>query len=67
MTPQQRGRPFLLAVGRASPRIGGVVLGLALLSSERGVFILVGSAIFVLSVTTSPARWWHYILTGTKP
>jgi ribosomal protein L7/L12 len=42
------------------------VLGLAVMSSERGVCLLVGSAIFVLSVLVNPARWWQYVLTGAK-
>ncbi len=67
MTQPQHGRSFIPAVGRALPRIGGAVLGLALLRSEWDAFILVGSAIFVLSVLTNPARWWHYVFTGANP
>ena len=67
MTPQRRTRSVLRALGRALPRIAGAGLGLALARVDAGVLSAAGIVVFVLSVMTNPARWWHYVLTGAKP
>ena len=67
MTPQHGGRLLFLAWGRAVPRLAGAALGSALMNAEGGLLIAVGSAVFVGSVMTNWARWWHYVRAGTTP
>lgn len=66
MTPQRRARSVLAVLERVLPRIAGTVLGLVLARAGGGVLSAVGVVVFVLSVMTNPARWWHYVLTGAK-
>ncbi|HET8604210.1 MAG TPA: ribosomal protein L7/L12 [Marmoricola sp.] len=52
--------------GRALPRVGGAGVGLALVGTD-GVTSVVGTVVLVLSVMTSPTRWWRYVTTGERP
>ena len=66
MTAQRAPRSVLAALGRALPRIAGAALGLALTRADGGALSAVGITVFVLSVMTNPARWWHHVLTGAR-
>ena len=53
------------AAARALPRVGGAGVGLALIGTD-GVTSAIGTVVLVLSVMTSPARWWRYVATGER-
>jgi ribosomal protein L7/L12 len=45
----------------------GAVVGFALLGTDGDWLFAAGIAVFMLSVMTNPARWWHYVRTGVNP
>ena len=69
MNASKLGRALGGSLARATPRVSGLVIGLALMrGADVGVWLYLGVTVFVVSLPlANPGVWWRYVRTGQEP